>query len=115
MPIVGIMNWGLADNARSPLSHPLLRNLEQQVRECNQINVHRRWRRKVYENRSNDLPPRKIGHYLEFTLTDKVEPGTYRLILGNSGEVFVTWDHYDNFLQILRVPGAFPPFRPPQQ
>ncbi|HEX4947779.1 MAG TPA: ribonuclease domain-containing protein [Blastocatellia bacterium] len=103
--------WGLSDKARSPFGHPLLQDLEQQVRECNQYGVSSRWRREVFRNKYNDLPPRPFGHYYEFRLAAE----NYRLVLGNDGEVFVTWDHYRNFLQVFRVPGAFPPQRPPLQ
>ena len=110
MPVVGTMNWGFGKNDRSPFGNPLLRDLDKYVQECNQIGVSSRWRREIFENRNQDLPARPHGYYWEFRL---VEPtGKYRIVLGNSGEVFITWDHYDNFLQVFRVPGVFPIVRP---
>lgn len=113
MPVVGTVFWGLGENDRSPLSHLLLRELDKHVQECNQYGVASRWRREVFRNKYQDLPPRPYGHYWEFRLTQSSGPGAYRLVLGGSGEVFVTWDHYDNFLQVFRVPGVFPIRRPP--
>ena len=108
MPVVGTLFWGFGKNDRSPFGHPLLQDLGKYVRECNQIGIPPRWQREIFENRDNDLPERPHGYYWEFRLDN----GTYRMVLGNGGEVFVTWDHYRNFLQVFRVPDAFPPRRP---
>jgi len=108
MPIVGTIFWGLGEKDRSPLGHPLLRDLDKHVQECNQYGVTSRWRREVFRNRKHDLPPRPYGYYYEFRLAAE----DYRLVLGGGGEVYVTWDHYDHFLQVFRVPGAFPVRRP---
>ncbi|HKX31010.1 MAG TPA: ribonuclease domain-containing protein [Blastocatellia bacterium] len=112
MPIVGTVFWGLGEQDRSPLRHHLLSQLDRHVQECNQVGVASRWHREVFRNTGNDLPRRPHGYYWEFRLTNSSEPGTYRMVLGGGGEVFVTWDHYHNFLQVFRVPGVFPIRRP---
>ncbi len=111
MPVVGTITWGFKENARSPFGHPLLRDLDKQVQECNQYGVSSRWHQEVFRNKYNDLPLRPFGHYYEFRLAAE----DYRLVLGNQGEVFVTWDHYNNFLQVLQISGAYPARRPPLQ
>lgn len=111
MPVVGTMFWGLGDNARSPFGHPLLQELDKQVQECNQFGVSSRWHREVFKNKYNDLPRRPHGYYYEFRLPAE----NYRFVLGGGGEVYVTWDHYRNFLQVFRVPGVFPIRRPAPQ
>ena len=111
MPIVGTMSWGFGKNGRSPFGNPFLQHLDEYVRQCNRIGVTSQWRREVFDNEKQDLPARPHGYYWEFRV---VEPtNKYRMVLGNGGEVFVTWDHYNNFYQVFRVPGVYPIIRPP--
>src|SRR5262249_20171436 len=97
-------------NARSPLYHPLLEKLDQHVRECNRLNVMSHWHREVFRNYGEVLPLRKrYAYYWEFRLST---PEPYRIMLGYAGEVYVTGNHYDHFLKVEAVPGAYPVVRP---
>jgi guanyl-specific ribonuclease Sa len=104
MPIRGIVTWG----NKNPLSDPRFVDLNQYVNDL------RKNRRRpnvagggVFDNNNDDLPKRPPGHYREYDVTAPLPGfgrGTYRLVLGRNGEVFVTWDHYHDFLQIVGMP-----------
>ncbi len=101
MSIVRTLTWG----SRNPLSDPRLANLDQYVAAI------RRGRRhpnvvggSKFKNAKNDLPVRAYGYYKEYDVTTAVPRDSYRLVLGDGGEVFVTWDHYDKFYQIVGMP-----------
>jgi ribonuclease T1 len=56
----------------------------------------------VFRNDEMLLPDRPRGHYLEFTVETSGEDdrGERRLVIGRSGEVFYTEDHYESFSPI---------------
>jgi hypothetical protein len=67
----------------------------------------------IYENTTGDLPDRPYGYYREYDVQAPVEGedrGTYRLVLGGGGDVYITGDHYGDFRQVVNLPseGATP-------
>lgn len=56
----------------------------------------------VFRNAGRLLPNRRSGYYREYVVpTPGVRgPGPQRLILGQSGEIYYTADHYESFLRI---------------
>lgn len=105
MPLRHRVIWG----AHNPFSDPRLDRLDAFVRD---IRMNRRLPPgvvggSVFENRDLDLSPRPYGYYREYDLT-QAEPGgrdMLRLVLGDGGEVFITGNHYEDFRQVLNMPG----------
>jgi ribonuclease T1 len=56
----------------------------------------------VFQNREGQLPNKSSGYYHEYVVrTPGISSvGPQRLILGDSGEVYYTPDHYDTFTQV---------------
>lgn len=56
----------------------------------------------VFQNREGKLPRKPNGYYHEFVVPTPREngPGPQRLILGEAGEVFYTYDHYKSFQRL---------------
>jgi filamentous hemagglutinin len=104
MPIRGRVTWG----ENNPLSDPRFSDLDQYVSDL------RRNRRRpnvagggVFDNHVEDLPVRPNGYYTEYDVTPTVagmRRDTYRIVLGIGGEVYITGNHYRDFLQIINMP-----------
>jgi hypothetical protein len=61
-----------------------------------------------FKDVEHQLPPRPPRHWKEYYVTPKVAGvarDKLRLVIGTGGEVFLTGDHYDDFRQILHIPG----------
>jgi len=58
----------------------------------------------IFSNREGQLPPRKRGHYREYTVKTPGERtrGARRIIAGADGELYYTDDHYNHFRRIER-------------
>lgn len=56
----------------------------------------------VYRNLSRALPQHPSGYYREFVVPTQGlrGPGPQRLILGDGGEIYYTYDHYQTFIPI---------------
>lgn len=56
----------------------------------------------VYRNLNRKLPQQPNGYYHEYVVPTEGMggPGPQRLVIGKNGEVYYTWDHYDNFLVV---------------
>lgn len=56
----------------------------------------------VYRNLNRQLPRHPDGYYREYVVPTPGlgGPGPQRLVIGQKGEVYYTWDHYDNFIQL---------------
>jgi len=89
----------------SPLSDPRLSNLFLPVTDLRNGRLPFGWRgNKVSENRYGDLPIRDCGSYREFYMGTSAESGELRLVLGRGSEVYVTGNHYRDFIQVLHLP-----------
>lgn len=105
MPIMGRILWGLNDGATNPFGDEKLRHLDRLVRDFRAGRLPLFWRSKVFENRWGDLPPRREDYYQEYYIGEPSLTNQMRVVLGAGGEVFVTWNHYRDFLQVFRLPG----------
>lgn len=109
MAIRDRVTWG----DKNPFSDPRYADLDQYVNGIRQGRMPPNVKgRRIFENRDGDLPGRPDGYYTEYD----VEPlgagkdrGTYRIVLGGGGEVFVTGNHYRDFRQVINMPEAIPP------
>jgi len=56
----------------------------------------------IFQNREKKLPTQPSGYYREFTVTTPAidNRGARRLIMGSSGEIYYTDDHYASFWQV---------------
>ena len=56
----------------------------------------------VFGNRQKLLPPRKRGHYREYTVKTPGgrDRGARRIVAGGAGEYYYTDDHYNSFRRI---------------
>ena len=56
----------------------------------------------VYRNLNRQLPRQTNGYYREYVVPTPGlgGPGPQRLVLGQKGEIFYTWNHYDTFIRI---------------
>jgi hypothetical protein len=109
MPIRDRIIWGV----KNPLTDARYTNLDEYV---NALRQNQRPKNvtagKVFKNVDGDLPGRPEGYYTEYDVTPTVagvSRGTYRLVLGGGGEVYITGNHYRDFRQILNMPTAVPP------
>ena len=90
---------------RSPLGDPRLSNLFLLLRDFRSGRLPFGWRgNKVFENRYGDLPIRAYGYYTEYYMGTSAESGSLRMVLGRGSEVYVTGDHYRDFIQVLHLP-----------
>jgi hypothetical protein len=99
------IKWTVKTDNRNPLGDPRLNNLFWLVRDfrCGRLPIG--WRgNKVFENRNGDLPIRPHGYYTEFYIGISAESGSLRVVLGKGSEVYVTGNHYDDFIQVLHLP-----------
>lgn len=55
-----------------------------------------------FKNLERRLPIKPRGHYREWVHPTPGQrgPGAQRVVTGNSGEAFYTWDHYEHFVRI---------------
>ena len=56
----------------------------------------------VFGNREGRLPERPRGYYLEYVVRTKGvgHAGPQRLVLGEDGEAYYTYDHYESFVRV---------------
>jgi ribonuclease T1 len=56
----------------------------------------------TFQNREGLLPDQPLGYYREYTVETPGSPdrGARRLVIGNGGEVYYTFDHYASFERI---------------
>jgi ribonuclease T1 len=58
----------------------------------------------TFQNREGRLPERPLGYYREYTVATPGSPdrGARRLVIGESGEIYYTDDHYESFTELDR-------------
>src|SRR5262245_9312073 len=99
------IKWGVTSDSRNPLSDPRLSNLYFLVREFHLGRLPIGWRgNSIFDNRWGDLPSRPNGYYREFYLGNSAESGSLRVVLGDGSEVYITGNHYRDFIQVLNLP-----------
>jgi guanyl-specific ribonuclease Sa len=99
------IKWTVKTDSKNPLSDPRLGNLFYLVRDFRLGRLPFGWRgNKVFENKYNDLPNRSHGYYTEFYMGNSAESGSLRVVLGKGSEVYVTGNHYRDFIQVLHLP-----------
>jgi guanyl-specific ribonuclease Sa len=105
MPIKGIIKWGVSQDSRNPLGDPRLRNLDILVGDFRRGRLPFGWGgNRIFENRWADLPIRVYGYYREYYMGTSAETGSLRVVLGQGSEVYVTGNHYSDFIQVLHLP-----------
>jgi hypothetical protein len=96
------IEWGVETDGGSPLSDPRLSDLYSLVSDFRLGRLPLGWRgNRVFENRYGELPNRSYGYYREFYLGFSPESGALHVVLGRDGEVYVTGNHYGDFIQVL--------------
>jgi guanyl-specific ribonuclease Sa len=99
------IKWAVKTNSSNPLGDPRLNNLYSLVRDFRRGWLPLGWRgNKVFENKYGDLPLRPYGYYKEFYMGTSAESGSLRVVLGDRSEVYVTGNHYKDFIQVLHLP-----------
>jgi guanyl-specific ribonuclease Sa len=99
------IKWTVKTDSRNPLSDPRLTDLYSLVRDFRLGRLPFGWRgNRIFENRYGDLPNRAYGYYTEFYLGTSAESGSLRVVLGRGSEVYVTGNHYRDFIQVLHLP-----------
>ena len=99
------IKWGLSTDGRNPFGDPRLSNLYLLVSDFRRRRLPFGWRgNRPFENRHRDLPDRPYGYYTEFYLGTSAESGSLRVVLGKGSEVYVTGNHYRDFIQVLHLP-----------
>jgi hypothetical protein len=101
MPIRDRITWG----DKNPLSDPRFDGLEQYVANIRQGKLPPNVvGGSEFKNLDKDLPEKPPQYYREYDVTPTApgqNRGTYRLVLGNGGEVYITGNHYRDFRQIV--------------
>lgn len=108
------MKWGVQEGSRNPFGDPRLRNLDRLVPEFRRGRLPISWRgNRVFMNKYGDLPNRGHNYYREFYMGASPESGSLRVVLGRGGEVYVTGNHYRDFIRVLHLPFSqgFSPIR----
>ncbi len=56
----------------------------------------------IFQNRDGLLPPKSQGYYQEYTVITPgpSNRGTVRIVTGQNGEAYLTFDHYETFTRI---------------
>jgi guanyl-specific ribonuclease Sa len=99
------IKWTVKTDSSNPLSDPRLSNLYSLVRDFRLGRLPFGWRgNRTFANRYGDLPNRAYGYYTEFYLGTSAESGSLRVVLGRGSEVYVTGNHYRDFIQVLHLP-----------
>src|SRR5262245_45145304 len=99
------IKWGVNSDSRNPLGDPRLSNLYFLVSEFRLGRLPLGWQgNRIFDNRWGELPSRHHGYYREFYLGNSAESGSLRLVLGNGSEVYLTGNHYHEFIQVLHLP-----------
>lgn len=99
------IKWTVKTDSRNPLSDPRLSNLYSLVREFRLGRLPFGWRgNRTFTNKYGDLPSRASNYYTEFYLGTSAESGSLRVVLGRGSEVYVTGNHYRDFIQVLHLP-----------
>jgi len=100
MPIRDRIVWG----PRNPFLDPRLAELPDLVRDFQRGN-NRGWRADTFRNDEGYLPKKPLGYYREHYLGPRHVTGSLRIVLGRNGEVYITGNHYDDFRQVVGIPG----------
>jgi ribonuclease len=99
------IKWGVKTNTSNPLGDARLRDLYSLVSAFRRGRLPFGWRgNRVFENKNGDLPLRPYGYYTEFYMGISSESGSLRIVLGHGSEVYVTGNHYRDFIQVLHLP-----------
>ncbi len=99
------IKWGVKTNNSNPLGDSRLNDLYSLVRDFRRGRLPFGWRgNKVFENKYGDLPLRPYAYYTEFYLGTSAESGSLRVVLGKGSEVYVTGNHFRDFIQVLHLP-----------
>jgi guanyl-specific ribonuclease Sa len=99
------IKWTVKTDSKNPLSDPRLANLYYLVRDFRLGRLPFGWRgNRPFENRYNDLPNRPFRYYTEFYMGNSADSGSLRVVLGRNSEVYVTGNHYRDFIQVLHLP-----------
>jgi guanyl-specific ribonuclease Sa len=99
------IKWTVKTDSRNPLSDPRLNDLYSLLRDFRLGRLPFGWRgNRIFENRYGDLPSRPYGYYTEFYLGTSAQSGALRVVLGRGSEVYVTGNHYRDFIQVLHLP-----------
>jgi hypothetical protein len=94
------IRWQVSENSRNPFSDPRLKHLDRLV-----VQSPPGWPgNQVFVNKHLDLPPRPQNYYREFYVGTSPESGSLRVVLGWNGEVYVTGNHYRDFIRVLHLP-----------
>jgi guanyl-specific ribonuclease Sa len=101
MPIRDRIMW----SGNNPFTDSRLSDLASLVKDFRRGN-NRGWRTDTFENRENHLPTRAYGYYREHYLGPRNVSGSLRIVLGRGGEVYVSGNHYDDFRQVMGIPGV---------
>jgi len=101
MPIRDQITWG----RENPFADPRLKELPELIRGFRRGN-YRGWRAGVFENQDGDLPEKPLGYWREHYLGPPELSGSLRIVLGRSSEVYITGNHYEDFRQIVGIPGT---------
>ncbi|MBP6874758.1 MAG: hypothetical protein KBD56_01655 [Candidatus Eisenbacteria bacterium] len=100
MPIRDRIVW----SGRNPFADPRLSDLPSLIRGFKRGDS-RGWHTEVFQNREATLPDKGYGHYREYHVGPRHVTGSLRIVLGRSGEVYVSGNHYDDFRQVIGVFG----------
>ena len=99
------IKWGVKADSGNPLNDSRLSNLYSLVTDFRLGRLPFGWRgNRVFENKYGDLPIRLYGYYKEFYMGISAESGSLRVVLGEGSEVYVTGNHYRDFIQVLHLP-----------
>jgi len=97
--------WGRSN----PFSDPRLAELHVLVASIRQGIRPRNVRGgRIFENKEGHLPARDQGYYTEYDVEPPAQGrnrGTLRIVLGAGGDVYVSGNHYNDFRQIIGIPG----------
>lgn len=100
MPIRDRIIWGTSN----PFMDRRLADLPSLVRDFRRGN-NRGWRADTFRNEDETLPRKPYGYYREHYLGPRNVSGSLRVVLGRCGEVYITGNHYDDFRQVIGMPG----------
>jgi hypothetical protein len=99
------IKWAVKTNNSNPFSDPRLGGLYWLVGDFRRGRLPLGWRgNRVFTNRYGDLPIQPYGYYTEFYMGNSEESGSLRVVLGRGSEVYVTGNHYRDFIQVLHLP-----------
>ena len=101
MPVRDRVVWG----GSNPFADPRLADLPNLIRDFRGGN-NRGWHKEKFRNDERSLPDKPDGYYEEHHIGPRHVTGSLRIVLGDCGEVYVSGNHYDDFRQVVGVPGS---------